>query len=143
LLSTAAEAFREQNDLAALAASLHSVADVELEDGKLAVAEQGYAESLSLARTGAVGQGKGFTMYCFAGLAAVAAARGDAKRAGLLWGVVERLEEELECKLRPIEGVRYDGFLTTVAGSITFDEAASDGRELSLEQAVDYGRSLK
>jgi hypothetical protein len=39
--------------------------------------------------------------------------------------------------------VRYDGFLTTVAGSITFDEAASDGRELSLEQAVDYGRSLK
>jgi hypothetical protein len=34
--------------------------------------------------------------------------------------------------------VRYEGFLATVAGSPTFDEAASTGRELSVEQAVDY-----
>ena len=33
LLSTAAEAFRDQNDLAMLAATLHSVADLELDDG--------------------------------------------------------------------------------------------------------------
>jgi predicted ATPase/DNA-binding SARP family transcriptional activator len=138
LLSTATEAFREQDDLAALTGSLLAVADLELADRQIAVAEDGYTECLSVARSGVVGEGKGFAMYCFAGLAAVAAARGDAKRTGLLWGVVERLEEELQCKLRPPEGVREHGFIATVAGSTTFDEAASAGRELSLERAVDY-----
>jgi predicted ATPase/DNA-binding SARP family transcriptional activator len=137
LLSTAAEAFRDQNDLAALAATLHSIADLELDDGQLAVAAQNYAESLSM-RTGVVGQGRWITMYCVAGLAAVAAARGDARRAGLLWGVVERLEEERGSKLTHFWRVRYDGFIAAVAGSATFDEAASASRELSLEQAVDY-----
>ena len=138
LLSTAAEAFRDQNDLAMLAATLHSVADLELDDGQLAVAGHSYAESLSIARTGVVGQGQRIARHCLAGLAAVAAARGDAKRAGLLWGVVERLEEERGFKLRPIESERYDGFIATVAGSTTFDKAASAGRELSLEQAVEH-----
>jgi predicted ATPase/DNA-binding SARP family transcriptional activator len=138
LLSTAAEAFREQNDLAMLAATLHSVADLELDDGQLTVAGHSYAESLSIARTGVVGQGQRITTHCLAGLAAVAAARGDAKRAGLLWGVVERLEEERGFKLRPIEGERYARLIATVAGSTTFDKAASAGRGLSLEQAVDY-----
>ena len=138
LLSTAAEAFREQNDLAALAATLKGIADLELDDGQLAVAADSYRESLSIARTGVVGQGQRITTYCLAGLAAVAAARGDAKRAGLLWGVVERLEEERQFQLRRIERVRCDGFIAAVAGSATFDEGASAGRELSLEQAVDY-----
>jgi predicted ATPase/DNA-binding SARP family transcriptional activator len=138
LLSTAAEAFRDQNDLAALAAPLHSIADLELDDGQLTVAAQNYAESLSIARTGVVGHGRWITTYCLAGLAAVAAARGDARRAGLLWGVVERLEEERGSKLTYFWRGRYDGFIAAVAGSTTFDEAASASRELSLEQAVDY-----
>jgi tetratricopeptide (TPR) repeat protein len=143
LLSTAAEAFRDQNDLAALAAALHSIADLELDDGQLAVAAQNYAESLSVARTGVVGHGRWSTTYCLAGLAAVAAAGGDARRAGLLWGVVERLEEERGSKLTHFWRVRYDKLIASVAGNGTFDEAVSAGRELSLEQAVDYGRSLK
>jgi predicted ATPase/DNA-binding SARP family transcriptional activator len=143
LLSTATEAFRQQNDLAALVGCLHSVADLELDERQFALAEDGYAESLSATRTGVVGKGKGFTMHCLGGLAAVAAARGDARRAGLLWGAVERLEEELECQLMPIVGMRYDGFLTTVAGSTTFTEAVSAGRELSLEEAADYAAQLR
>jgi hypothetical protein len=70
-----------------------------------------------------VGQGQEFTTYRLAGLAAVAAARGDAERAGLLWGVVERLEEERGFKLWHIERARYDGFIASVAGRSTFDEA--------------------
>jgi tetratricopeptide (TPR) repeat protein len=137
LLSTAAEVFQEQNDLTALATSLHRVADLELDDGQLAVAEEDYAESLSVARRSVVVQDH-FTTYSLAGRAAVAAARGDAQRAGLLWGAVERLEEERQCKLGPSERVRYNGLIATVARSPTFDEAASAGRELSLERAVDY-----
>jgi hypothetical protein len=128
----------ESRNLPALAATLHSIADLELDEGQLAVAEECYAESLSVARTGVVGQGQRITMYCLAGLAVVAAARGDAERAGLLWGTVQGLEERLQCKLWPIEGMRYDEFIATVAGSATFDEAASAGREPSLEQAVEY-----
>jgi predicted ATPase/DNA-binding SARP family transcriptional activator len=138
LLSTAAEAFRDQNDLPALAAPLHSIADLELDDGQLATAAQNYAESLSIARTGVVGHGRWITTYCLAGLAAVAAARGDASRAGLLWGVVERLEEERGSKLTYFWRERYDRFIAAVAGSTTFDNATSASRELSLEQAVDY-----
>jgi predicted ATPase/DNA-binding SARP family transcriptional activator len=138
LLSTAADVFREQNDLAALAAALHSIADLELDDGQLAVAAQNYAESLSVARTGVVGHGRWSTTYCLGGLAAVAAARGDAGRAGLLWGVVERLEEERGSKLTHFWRVRYDRFIAAVADSTTFDEAVSAGRELSLQQAVAY-----
>jgi hypothetical protein len=37
---------------------------------------------------------------------------------------------------------RCGGFIATVAGSTTFDEAVSAGRELSLEQAVDYAADV-
>jgi predicted ATPase/DNA-binding SARP family transcriptional activator len=143
LFSTAAGAFREQNDPAALAATLHYIADMELDEGEFAVAAQSYAESLSVARARLLGQGQRMTTYSLAGLAAVAAARGDVEGAGLLWGVVKRLEEERGFELPQFERARYEGFIGTVAGSTTFDEAASAGRELSLEQAVDYGRSPK
>jgi hypothetical protein len=111
---------------------------LELDDGQLETAAQNYAESLSIARTGVVGHGQWITTYCLAGLAAVAAARGDASRAGLLWGVVERLEEERGSKLTYFWRERYDRFIAAVAGSTTFDNATSASRELSLEQAVDY-----
>ena len=47
-----------------------------------------------------------------------------------------RLEDERGFKLN--HRARYEGFIATLSGNTTFDEAASAGRELSLEQAVDY-----
>jgi predicted ATPase/DNA-binding SARP family transcriptional activator len=135
LLAAAADAHRERDDGTALAGTLCSIADLELDDRHLAVAAERYRESLSTERE--LGWGHRLTMYCLAGLAAVAAARGDAEGAGRLWGVVQRLEEERGFKLSHFERVRYEQMIATVAGSAAFDEAVSTGRALSLERAVD------
>jgi predicted ATPase/DNA-binding SARP family transcriptional activator len=136
LLAAAADAHGERNDRTGLAGTLLSIADLELDDRQLAVAAERYRESLSVEREHS--RRPWFTTYCLAGLAAVAAARGDAEGAARLWGVVERLEEERGFKLNHFERMRYEQIIATVAGSAAFDEAVSTGRALSLEQAVDY-----
>jgi predicted ATPase/class 3 adenylate cyclase len=136
LLTAAADTHGERHDRTGLAVTLHSIADLELDDRQLAVAAERYRESLSIER----GLGRRqHTTYCLAGLAAVAAARGDAESAGRLWGVVERLEEERGFKLNHFERVRYEQIIATVAGGAAFEEAVSTGRALSLERALDYG----
>jgi predicted ATPase/DNA-binding SARP family transcriptional activator len=136
LLAAAADVHGERDDRTGLATTLHSIADLELDDGQLAVAAERYRESLSIVRE--LGRHQPCTTHCLAGLAAVAAARGDAEGAGRLWGVIEYLEEERGFKLNHFERVRYERFIATVAGSAAFDEAVSTGRALSLEQAADY-----
>jgi hypothetical protein len=71
-----------------------------------------------------------------AGLGAVAAARGDTVRAGRLWGVVERLEEEMGVRLHGAERVRYERLISSVEGDPAFTAAVSAGRRLTLERAV-------
>jgi len=122
-------------------AAVHSLGDLELDDGDLIAASRRYRESLSLELE--LGPGKRVVAYCLAGLSSVAAARGDAERAGRLWGAVEHLEDKRGFKINHVERVRYERLIATVARSPTFDEAASVGRELTVEQALDYARSLE
>jgi predicted ATPase/DNA-binding SARP family transcriptional activator len=136
LLAAAADAHGERDDRTGLATTLHSMADLELDDRQFAVAAERYRESLSIMRE--LGTHQPCTTHCLAGLAAVAAARGDAEGAGRLWGVVQRLEGERGFKLNHFERVRYEQIIATVAGGAGFDEAVSTGRAVSLEQAVDY-----
>jgi predicted ATPase/DNA-binding SARP family transcriptional activator len=139
LLESAADAYRERGDRPPLAATLHSMGDLELEDGRLAAAAARYRESLSLAHE--VGMGRRQIAYCLAGLACVAAAGGHAARAGRLWGAVERREDDMGVKLHDAERARYELCIAAVGGA-EFDEAASAGRGLTLEQAVAYAESV-
>jgi predicted ATPase len=140
LLASAAAIHRGRGDRATLAATLHSMGDLELEDRELTAAAERYAESLALARS--AGMGQRTIAYCLAGLAAVAAARGDAEGAGHLWGAVEQLEERMGVKLHAAERARYERLMARVEGRPAFDGAVSAGRRLSLEQAVARARSL-
>jgi predicted ATPase/DNA-binding SARP family transcriptional activator len=133
LLSSALEADRRYPS------ALHSLGDLELDDGDLVAASRCYRESLSLQLE--VGAGEVVVVYCLAGLSCVAAARGDAERAGRLWGAVERLEDKRGFKMNHVERVRYEQLIANVALNPTFEEAASVGRDLPLEQVLDYARS--
>jgi hypothetical protein len=127
---------RKRNDRVSLAGTLHSIGDVELDDQEFGSAARLYGESLSLELE--VGKRQRIITYCFAGFAAVEAARGEVQRAGRLWGIVERQEGERGFKLNHRERVRYERRIETLAGDTTFHEAASAGRGFSLEQAIDY-----
>jgi predicted ATPase/DNA-binding SARP family transcriptional activator len=133
LLSSAAAMYRERDDRATLAATLHSIGDLELGEGRATAAAERYGESLSLARD--VGMGQRTLTYCLAGLASVAALRGEVERAGRLWGAVERREEDMGVALHHAERERYERLIARIDGA-EFTEAVSAGRRLTLDQAV-------
>ena len=65
--------------------------------------------------------------YCLGGLAATAASRGNAKRAGRLWGAVEAFEASRRLTLQSPERQRYELRIARVEGS-TFEAAATVGQ---------------
>jgi predicted ATPase len=139
LLSSAAESHRERGDLVALAHVVHSLGDLQLDEGNLSEAAERYEESLRLARD--LELEKRLVAYCLAGFAAVAAARRDAETAGRLWGVFERLTEETEAAYAPSEQARYERRIVEVAGP-EFDAGVRAGRVIPLARAVEDALSL-
>ncbi len=82
----------------------HSLADLEIDRGNLARAEELYTASLRNAVDNELDRHK---VYCLAGLASVAALRGDDERAARLWQGVEHAEELLRFRLLEAERKRY------------------------------------
>jgi predicted ATPase len=134
LLVAAAENDRERGALVPLAYSIHSLGDLELDVGNLPDAADRYREALTLSRDLALE--KRFVGYCLAGLAAVAADRGDAERAGRLWGVFERIGEETEAAYAPAEQARYERHINMVTGP-EFDAGVRIGRVVPIARAVE------
>src|SRR5918999_1698031 len=117
------------------ATTLHSLGDVELTDGAIDAAAAAYAEALSVAwSTGA----QRVVCYSLAGLAAVAAERGQLEEAAFLWGFVERYEERLTFTLR--RRSRYAERLDPAAKA--HPERWQAGRDLDVGAAVEYALSL-
>jgi predicted ATPase len=113
------------------ATTLHSLGDVELTDGAIDAAAAAYAEALQVAwGTGA----PRVVCYALAGLATVAAERGQVEVAALLWGFVERYEERLTFTLR--RRSRYADRLDVAAAAQP--ERWQAGRDLEVGAAVDY-----
>jgi predicted ATPase/class 3 adenylate cyclase len=72
--------------------------------------------------------------------AAIAAGQGDAVRAGTLWGAVETAAERDPRPTTPETLREYGPFVDPVRGA-DFERARTRGRELSLEEAVQYALS--
>jgi predicted ATPase/class 3 adenylate cyclase len=125
LLRESAELSRSEGDAFSAASSLHSLGDVELEAGDLDAAEEDYRAALELALDSDAHR---LVCYSLAGIAAVAAARGEAERAALLWGFVERDEQRLQFSLRG--RALYERHVSGLAG-------VEEGRRLDVDAAVE------
>ena len=74
--------------------------------------------------------------------AAIAALRGDAERAGVLWGAVEAVAEREPKATTEQALVEYGPYVERVTGP-DFERGRAHGRALSLEQACDYALSTE
>jgi predicted ATPase/class 3 adenylate cyclase len=130
LLRDTAEGSRRVGDSFSEASSLHSLGDVELQSENIDAAEAAYIEGLRIAWHGGADR---LVCYCLSGLAAVAAANGDADRAALLWGFAEAYEERLRFRMR--RRSLYAERLEAVAAA---DEGSREaGSRLDVDSAVE------
>jgi predicted ATPase/class 3 adenylate cyclase len=134
LFRDAAELSRQEDDTFSTASALHSLGDVELDAGDIDAAESAYGDGLRLAWDTDADR---LVCYCLAGLAAVAAARGDAGRAALVWGFVETYEERLRFRMRG--RTLYEELLEPVAAAEPDQRDA--GRRLGVDAAVEIALS--
>jgi len=84
---------------------------------------------------------RGNAVYCLEGLAVVAGAQGKGDRAAKLWGAAEAQREALHAPLTPNDRAFYEPHIGTAraqAGYVEFASAWADGRNLSLDRAVEY-----
>jgi hypothetical protein len=116
------------------AGMLIELATLSLEAGRIDEAEATARESLALATRMRDYGGRVFGVGV---LACVAAARGDAAHAGRLWGAIESHHVGA-----PLGGwLRHRAACEARIGAVAdarFEEARARGRELSLDEAVDY-----
>jgi hypothetical protein len=105
---------RERDDQIFANATIHSLADVELDRGNLERAGSLFREALLFAADAGEERLK---LYCVAGLAAVAALEGDARQAAGLWQALEAGERSLGFRLVSDERARYERALETVPAS--------------------------
>jgi predicted ATPase len=126
------DVMRELGDLSFVLASLHGLGDLELDAENYDEAAKHYRESLSIAveldvpRSVANG---------LAGLASVAAASGDTRCAGRLWGAAEAIEEATGRRILSFERRRYERVLAEHADP-SFGTGRRAGRRLTQEEAV-------
>lgn len=135
LLERAVAIATANGDLEAAAMSLHGLGDVALDQAKIALSAERYREAISLARE--LAGGRRNTCWCLAGLASVAGERRQVERAGLLWGAVESLEEQLGAALPLPNRRRYRGSIDELE-SHELEAAIGRGRALPLDEAVTY-----
>jgi predicted ATPase len=118
-----------------LAGRLQSFGDAALDRGDVGEAERLYRESLEIGRRLSDDL---LTAYCLAGLAAVAAARGERAVAARLWGCVRNYEETSGEHLYAAERARYERMLVELEGPPADSPDFVHGRAMTLEQAVEY-----
>jgi hypothetical protein len=136
LLNKSAQLARDAGDLTLVPSIVHGLGDAALAAGDLARAASHYRDSLSTAHDLAYGRGIAFSV---AGIAAVAAARGQLERAGRLWGGVEVLERSAGTPVlgnTPIYQTLIDS--CSDAAPTAFAAAAERGRRMGLDDIYKY-----
>ena len=117
------------------AGTLHSLAEYALKTGDLDEAERRAAQALELDKQIRDRSGRIYAIACFAW---AAAARGDAARAGRIWGAIEAEEARGGPVGRSWEDryrAEYEAPLAVVAGP-EFEHARADGAKLTIEDAI-------
>jgi predicted ATPase len=135
LLRESAELSRARADMFSMASSIHSLGDLELASGNLDAAEEDYREGLRVSWE--IGSDR-LVCYDVAGLAAVAAERGQTERAALLWGFAKAYEKRLNFTLRHRD--LYADRLERQAAAAP--ERYEAGRRLDVAAAVEIALSL-
>jgi tetratricopeptide (TPR) repeat protein len=100
---------KREHALTNVAAALHSLGDLSLDQEDLPSAERYYYEALALAPEE---DDVRLQAYCLAGLACVAAQSDDATKAGQLWTLAERIEQQIGFRMLRAERVRYERTVT-------------------------------
>jgi hypothetical protein len=75
-------------------------------------------------------------MYYLAGLACVAARRGDTRTAGRLWAVAGAIGDRVGAEMHASERQRYERILNPLKDDPCFQEGQTAGRALPLDQAI-------
>jgi DNA-binding CsgD family transcriptional regulator len=86
------------------------------------------------------------SQYFFAGLACVADSERNTARAARLWGISEAIREAAGLQLPPLASsvMKYESRLTESRarlGEVAFEEAWSEGKAMTTEQAIEYALS--
>ena len=140
LFEESLEIGRASEDQLSTARALYSLAYAALERGEYGPAMALIAESMDIF------QQLGHTLsivYCLEIAAGVAAMRKDAAHAARLWGASEVLREALGTP-RPTADRRYGRYLEATRAQLddeSYARAEAEGREMTLEQAVEYALS--
>jgi hypothetical protein len=98
-----------------------------------------YKESLALRGTGEQHRGVADDAACLEGLAAVACALGQAKRAARLCAAAATLREAIGAPLPPAQRASYERTVATARthlDEVTFTTAWQEGQAMALEQAI-------
>jgi tetratricopeptide (TPR) repeat protein len=111
---------------------LQSLGDLELEQRNLDDAETLYARARDIAR-----EFKAWldVAYCLAGLACVAALRGDTEGAGQSWGRVKRIEDETGDHLQGWDRERYERILEPLTNETAFLRGYEDGQAAPIDSS--------
>jgi predicted ATPase/class 3 adenylate cyclase len=133
LLEEAVAIWTDLGDQHMMSASLHSLADAALDERNPLRAAERYRQALAIALE--LGD-ESNEAYCVAGLASVAALRGESNRAGRLWGIAESFEDRFGFRILSAERARYEKILSALADAAAFQAGVDAGRELSLERAI-------
>lgn len=99
---------RREHGLGNWASAVHSLGDLSLDTDDLSAANRYYCEALELSFES---EDRRMRAYCLAGLACIAARSGDARAAGRLWTLAERVEHELGFHMLAAERIRYERIL--------------------------------
>jgi predicted ATPase len=135
LMQEALELARETGDMWWASGLMLNLGEMLAEQGEQANANVLVRESLSIAHEL---QNAPHIGYAFALLATFAAADGDSRRAGTLWGAVEALEERGEAwMLDPTERARYEAAALGPGGA-ELEAGRTRGHALSLDEAVAF-----
>jgi non-specific serine/threonine protein kinase len=129
---------RELGDETGSGSLLNNLANVARHHGDYAAAHSLYVRGLSLYRglTDRV-----LVLETLEGLAAVAAAKEQPRRAALIFGAVEAMREALGAPRPPSDRAEYDWIVEVVRAALvegTFAAAWEQGRAMTLEQAIAY-----
>jgi DNA-binding CsgD family transcriptional regulator len=144
-LKEALAIYRELEDTRNVAHCLPSLGIVTLVLRDFEEAEKLFEEGLAWERRLKY---KTVIFFHLMGLAAVATHRDHLRRAAKLYGASETLREATGLSPKPFGRLTYDyeGYLATVRGGLEepdFDAAWSEGRAMSLEQAIEYALSAE
>jgi non-specific serine/threonine protein kinase len=129
--------FRRSDDMWAVSRTLTDLGQIRVLQGHFAEAKAFAAEGVTLSLQ--LGDVREIAWYLEI-FAATQAAQGDAGRAARLWGALDRLLESVGVPLMPEFTLRepYLNGARESLGEPAFQDAMSEGRAMSLAQAVDY-----